>query len=59
MLTKIWVWLDGNKTNIIAVLIAIAAGLTAKGIVIPEYVWILLGAAGLGAVRSAIKKLEG
>lgn len=46
--------LRGKKTYIVAVLSAAAAAAAALGYPIPEYVWPLLGAAGLGAVRSAV-----
>lgn len=46
--------LRGKKTYIVAVLAAAAAAAAALGYPIPEYVWPLLGAAGLGAVRSAV-----
>lgn len=49
--------LGGKKTYVVAVLIAAGAVAQAFGIVIPEFVWTLLGAAGLGAVRSAIGKV--
>ena len=47
--------LSGKKTYIVAVLAALGAAATALGYPIPEYVWALLGAAGLGSVRSAIR----
>ena len=46
--------LQGKKTYIVAALAAAGAVAQALGYVIPEYVFILLGAAGFGAVRSAI-----
>ena len=46
--------LQGKKTYIVAVLAAAGAVAQALGYEIPEYVIILLGAAGFGAVRSAI-----
>jgi len=55
-LKKLVDFLKGKKTYIIAILAGILAGFTAYGIVIPEYVWILLGAFGLGSVRAAINK---
>lgn len=56
MLEKIGAWLQGKKTYIVAVLAGVAATLNALGIVIPEWVYIVLGALGLGAIRSAITK---
>jgi hypothetical protein len=46
--------LKGKKTYIVAVLAAAGAVATSLGYSIPDYVFILLGAAGFGAVRSAI-----
>ena len=46
--------LKGKKTYIVAVLTAIGAAATALGYPIPAYVWPLLAAAGLGAVRKSI-----
>ena len=51
-------FIDGHKTKIIAVGIAIAGVLQAFGVQVPEVVWVLLGAGGLGAIRSAIRKAE-
>lgn len=48
--------LKGKKTFIVAILVAIGAGLKAYGIEIPQYVWLLLGSLGLGAVRAGINK---
>ena len=50
MLAKI----QGKKTYIVAALAAAGAVAQAFGYTIPEYVWILLSAAGLGAVRAAV-----
>lgn len=52
----IWAWLDGKKTFIIAIIGAVTALLVASGVVIPEWVWALLSAAGLGALRAGTKK---
>lgn len=58
MLEKIGQFLQGKKTYIVAALIGIAAAATQLGYVIPDIVWPILGALGLGAVRSAIDKLK-
>jgi len=58
MLEKIGQYLQGKKTYIIAVLIGAGALATQLGYVIPEAVWYILGALGLGAVRSALDKLN-
>lgn len=44
----------GKKTYIVAALAAAGAVAQAFGYEVPEYVWILLSAAGLGAVRNAV-----
>ena len=55
---KIMDYLQGKKTYIVAILTAVFIILNAFDVVIPEYIWQLLAVAGLGAVRSALKKLE-
>jgi len=56
MLEKIGALLQGKKTYIVAALIFVVGGLQASGVVIPDIVWPILGALGLGAVRSGIEK---
>ena len=56
MLEKLGALLQGKKTYIIAVLIGIGAALQYAGYVVPEYVYAILAALGLGAVRSGIEK---
>jgi hypothetical protein len=46
--------INGKKTYITIVVVMIVVGLMACGINIPEFVWPLLAAAGLGSVRSAV-----
>ena len=46
--------INGKKTYMVAALAAAGAVAQAFGYEIPEYVWILLSAAGLGAVRQSI-----
>ena len=58
ILQKIDKLLQGKKTYLIAALIGIGAAVIQLGYVVPEWVWMLLAAAGLGAVRSAINKLN-
>jgi len=48
--------LKGKKTYIVSTLIGVGGLLMAFGVVIPDYVWIILGALGLGAVRDALNK---
>lgn len=54
ILAKIEAFLSGKKTYIISMLIGGLGIWMSMGHVVPEYVWALLGAAGLGAVRSGI-----
>ena len=56
MLEKIGNFLQGKKTYLIAIVIGVGAAAQALGYVIPEWVYALLGALGLGAVRSGIEK---
>lgn len=58
ILEKIDALLQGKKTYIVAVGIGISAVLQILNIVIPVWVWTVLGAAGLGAIRSGINKLN-
>jgi hypothetical protein len=54
ILTQLGKFLDGKKTYLVAVLVGVAAALQSLGITIPDYVWTILAALGLGAVRSSI-----
>ena len=59
ILAKIEKLLDGKKTYIVSILIGslglwMAAGTVTAPHVVPEWLWTILGAAGLGAVRSSI-----
>lgn len=56
MLAKLQQLIEGKKTYICMVLVAVGAVLQYNGTVIPEYAWTVLAALGLGAVRSAIEK---
>lgn len=53
---KVIEFLNGKKTYIIAAIAACTALAQALGYPIPEWVYTLEGAAGLGAVRIAINK---
>lgn len=46
--------LKGKKTYAVAALAALAAAASALGYPAPEWAWLLLNAAGLGAVRDAL-----
>ena len=46
-------WLKGYRTYLAAAAIAVMAGAQALGYPIPEWVFGILGAAGLGALRAA------
>lgn len=46
--------IKGKKTYAVAALAGAAAVASAFGYEVPEWSWLLLNAAGLGAVRSAI-----
>ena len=49
-------FLDGKKTYIVAVLAAATAAAQALGYVVPDWVYTLEGALGLGALRVALTK---
>jgi len=55
---KLKKFVDGYKTYITAVGVAILAVLQYLGYTIDPWIWKLLGALGLGSIRSAWKKLE-
>lgn len=48
-------FLQGKKTYLIAAVAAAGAAASALGYTIPEWAWLLVNAAGLGAVRAAIR----
>jgi len=50
--------LQGKKSYVIAIVGAVLVGLQLYGIAIPEIVWKILGVLGLGALRSALGKVE-
>ena len=56
--SKIDAFLQGKKTYIVAIGIGVGIVLNAFGIAIPELVWGILAALGLGAIRSAINKIN-
>ena len=56
MLEKLGALLQGKKTYLTAIIVGVVAALNFSGIVIPEWVYLILSALGLGAVRSAITK---
>jgi hypothetical protein len=58
MLEKIGALLQGKKTYIIAILIGLGAVAENLGYIVPDIIWPILGALGLGAVRSALDKLK-
>jgi hypothetical protein len=55
---SITTFLAGKKTYIIAFVVALLAGAQALGYTIPEYVYVLLSAAGLGSFRSALNNIN-
>ena len=57
-LAKLEALLSGKKTYIIAVLIGAGAVAVQLGYVVPDFVWAILAALGLGAVRSAVEKVK-
>lgn len=52
-------FLDGKKAYIVALIAAVTAGVQALGYHIPDYVYLVEGALGLGAIRVAISKSGG
>jgi hypothetical protein len=46
--------LKGKKTYLVALGAAVAAAASALGYPVPEWAWLLINAAGFGAIRHAI-----
>ena len=55
---KVVDYLQGKKTYIVAILVAVFELLYQSGVDVPSWVGPMLVILGLGAVRSAIKKVE-
>lgn len=49
-------FLKGKKTYIIAALAGVLAAVQSLGYPIPEWIYVFLGAAGLGTLRAGIAK---
>jgi hypothetical protein len=49
-------YLEGKKTYIVAAIVFVLGGLQAIGYPVPEYVYPLLGALGLGTLRAGVSK---
>lgn len=50
-------FLEGKKTYIVALVAAVVAAAQALGYVIPDWVFPLLGALGLGTMRQALARV--
>ena len=55
---KVLELLNGKKSYIVAVIVAGVALLTAFGVEVPDWVYGILGAFGLGFLRAGVKKSE-
>ena len=55
---KIVTFLKGKKTYIIAICVGVAGALKYLGIDIPEWIFPLLGAMGLGTLRDALNHVK-
>jgi hypothetical protein len=51
-------FLRGKKTYFVALVIGALAGAQYMGLIIPEYVWVIIGACGLGTLRAAISAIK-
>ena len=51
-------WLKGKKTYFVAAIVALVALCRYFGVEIPDYVWALLAAVGLGSLRAGVQKGE-
>lgn len=54
---KITNFLNGKKTYIVAAITGVTAVVQALGYTIPDFVYVLEGALGLGAIRISIAKV--
>lgn len=54
-MNAILTFLEGKKTYIIAFVTFALAGVQALGYVVPDYVYGVLGALGLGSLRAGVK----
>lgn len=48
-------FLEGKRTYLIAILAGVLGLIQSFGVVIPEYIYVILGALGLGTLRAAVK----
>lgn len=53
-MNKVFAFLDGNKTYLLAIAGAILGILQSQGVNIPEWVFVVGGSLGLGTIRRAI-----
>jgi hypothetical protein len=51
-------WLEGKKTYLVTAATFVLGGLVAVGVEVPEWLWPLLAAAGLGTLRSGVEKVR-
>lgn len=58
-ITKLREKLAGKKTYLTAIVFGILAGLRYYGVSVPEFVWPLLSAVGLGSMRAALNRIGG
>ncbi len=55
---NILAFLNGKKTYLVAIIAAITAAVQALGYTVPEFVYAIEAALGLGALRVAVTKEE-
>ena len=54
-MAKLIEWLKGKKSYLVAIVVGLLAALQSLGVAIPEYIYALLAAFGIAAVRASIK----
>ena len=59
MLNKVWGWLNGHKSDLIAGALVAGGVLVLNGIEIPVWIILIVAGAAVFAVRDAIRKIEG
>ena len=51
-------WLEGKKTYIVALVLAVLGAYTAMGHIVPDEVYVILSALGLGTLRAGVDKVS-
>ena len=58
MFSSVLSWLSGKKTYVVAIGVGVCAAVQFSGHSIPEWVWTILTACGLAAIRAGVEKAK-